>query len=279
MSRLFSILFISLILVLQSLSTQAQTTWFSGLSTTTTNTTAAFSWNTAAPATTQIRYGVTTNYGSHSNLDATLSTAHSVNITGLASGTVYHLRLLARDAEPLVVTSLDYTFTTQGGPIAVSVSPANGTIASGASQQFSAQVTNATNTAVTWSTTAGSITAGGMYTAPVVASDQQASITATSVADASKSATAKLTIKAPIQHSVSLKWQASPSSNIVSYSTYRSGTKGGPYGLIASAIQGLGYSDTTVQAGTAYYYVVTATNDLGEESADSNEVKAAVPSP
>ena len=87
---------------------------------------------------------------------------------------------------------------------------------------------------------------------------------ATSVADPSKSANAVLTVKAPIQHSVSLNWQGSPSKNIVSYSAYRSSMPGDPYGLMASAITGLAYSDLSVQAGTTYYYVVTATNNRGE---------------
>ena len=88
-----------------------------------------------------------------------------------------------------------------------------------------------------------------------------------------------LTVKAPVQHVVSLNWQSSPSNDVVAYNVYRSSTKGGPYGLIASAVQGLTYGDVTVQSGTIHYYVTTAPDDTGQESAPSNEVTAAVPSP
>jgi uncharacterized protein YjdB len=268
-----------LLLTVSSLATQAQTTWISGVTTSTTSTTATLTWSTAVPATTQVQYGLTASYGSRNAMDPALVTTHSATLGGLAAGTVYHLRLLSRDAEPLQLASIDYTITTQAGAVSVTVSPTSGTVASGASQQFTAQVKNATNTQVTWSTSSGSITSGGMFSAPVVTSDGSVTIVATSVADPSKSAQAVFTVKAPIQHSVSLNWQASPSKNVVFYSAYRSSMHGGPYALMASAVTGLAYNDLSVQAGTTYYYVVTATDNRGEESADSGEVSAVVPSP
>jgi fibronectin type 3 domain-containing protein len=39
------------------------------------------------------------------------------------------------------------------------------------------------------------------------------------------------------------------------------------------------YTDDTVQAGSSYYYVVTAINDSGIESFYSNQVQAVIPSP
>jgi fibronectin type 3 domain-containing protein len=78
---------------------------------------------------------------------------------------------------------------------------------------------------------------------------------------------------------VDLSWNASSSSNIVSYSAYRATAAGGPYELISSAITGLTYTDTTVVPGTTYYYVVTAINDVTQESPYSVEAKAIVPNP
>jgi uncharacterized protein YjdB len=75
-------------------------------------------------------------------------------------------------------------------PVAVSVSPATATIAVGATQQFSASVIGSTNTAVTWSASTGSIDPTGLFTAPATAGS--AIITATSQADATKSATASV---------------------------------------------------------------------------------------
>ena len=268
-----------LLLILVPHATQAQTTWISGVTTSSTNTSVTIAWNTAVPATTGVQYGLTTSYGSHIPTDYSLVTQHSATVSGLTPGTLYHMRLQAKDAEPVQLNSTDYAVTTQTAAVSVTVSPTSGTVASGGSQQFTTQVKNATKTAVTWTASAGSITNAGLFTAPVVVTDQQVTITATSVADPSKSAKAVFTVKAPVQHSVSLNWQASPSKNIAFYSAYRSSTHGGPYGLMASAITGLAYSDSSVQSGATYYYVVTATDDSGEESADSHEVAATVPSP
>jgi cellulose 1,4-beta-cellobiosidase len=92
--------------------------------------------------------------------------------------------------------------------------------------------------------------------------------------------TVTLTVTAPLtQHSVALSWIASTSSDVVSYSAYRSTVSGGPYALVASAITGLSYSDASVQSGVTYYYVLTATDNQGQESVDSSEAKAVVPSP
>jgi hypothetical protein len=266
-------------LVFGSVISQAQTTWISNLYASTTSTTATLSWTTAVPSTTEVRYGLTTSYGTHTAEDPTLVVSHTANVNALTPGTVYHLKLLDTDAEPLQLSSADYTITTQPGPVAVSVTPASGTLGSGVAQQLTAQVTNATTTTVTWSAVAGSVTPAGMFTAPVVTASEQVGVTATSVADPTKSATAVFTVTAPIQHTVALNWQASSSSEIAFYTTYRSLTHGGPYGLLASTISGLTYTDNAVQAGTTYYYVVTATNQQGEESADSAEVSAVVPSP
>ena len=257
----------------------AQTTWISNLYASTTSTTATITWSTAVPSTTEVRYGLTTGYGTHTVEDPKLVVSHTATVSALNPGTLYHLRLLDRDAEPLQLISIDYTITTQPGPVAVSVTPASGTIASGMSQQLTAQVSNATNTAVTWSSSAGSVTSSGVFTAPVVTANEQVLVTATSVADPTKSATSVFTVTAPIQHSVALSWQNSSSGDAVFYTAYRSLTHGGPYALLASAISGLGYTDSAVQSGSTYYYVVTATNQRGEESADSAEASAAVPSP
>jgi hypothetical protein len=81
----------------------------------------------------------------------------------------------------------------------------------------------------------------------------------------------------PVTHSVALTWRANTSSKVVSYSMYRSTISGGSYGLAASAIGGVTYNDQSVQAGTTYYYVVTALDATGRESGYSNETKVSIP--
>lgn len=79
--------------------------------------------------------------------------------------------------------------------------------------------------------------------------------------------------------SVALSWIASTSPDIVGYNEYR-GTALGSYSkLTSSPFAGTAYTDTTVQSGQhiTYYYVVTAVNSSGVESADSNPVSITVP--
>lgn len=84
----------------------------------------------------------------------------------------------------------------------------------------------------------------------------------------------------PSAHSVALKWNASTSNNVVGYNIYRGKQSGGPYAQINTALDtGLQDTDYNVQAGYTYYYVVTAVNTSGAESAYSNQVKAVVPYP
>ena len=79
-------------------------------------------------------------------------------------------------------------------------------------------------------------------------------------------------------HSVTLSWAASSSSGVVGYYVYRSTTSGSSYTRInSSALTTLKYTDGSVSAGETYYYVVTAVNSSGTESAKSAQVTAVVP--
>src|SRR6201996_7331179 len=83
--------------------------------------------------------------------------------------------------------------------VSVSVSPSTATVTIGQAQQFSASVQNSSNTAVTWTVTgppsdAGSISATGLYSAPGRVPSGSVSITATSVADPTKFATASIQV-------------------------------------------------------------------------------------
>jgi fibronectin type 3 domain-containing protein len=80
-------------------------------------------------------------------------------------------------------------------------------------------------------------------------------------------------------HSVELSWSPSTSA-VVGYNIYRSGTSGGPYAKMNSALSATtAYTDNTVQAGLTYYYVTAAMDASGVESAYSNQVQAVIPTP
>ena len=196
MCRLIRVLLVSvplLFVFLVAPSAFAQS-WISAVTATTSATTATITWTTAVPANSQIAYGTTTSYGSSSALNSNLVTAHSATLTSLTAGTTYHYRALSADSTGVLVTGLDNVFTTSTAAISVSVSPTTATVASGGTQQFSAQITNTSNTAVTWSATSGTVSASGLFTAPTVTATKTVTVTATSVADNTKSSSATVTV-------------------------------------------------------------------------------------
>src|SRR5258708_5492550 len=85
---------------------------------------------------------------------------------------------------------------TVSAAVAVTVTPATATVASGGTVAFTASVSNTPNTAVTWSATLGTIPAAGLYQAPPVNPNSTATITANSAADPTKSASASVTVTA-----------------------------------------------------------------------------------
>jgi Putative Ig domain len=81
-----------------------------------------------------------------------------------------------------------------GGAVTVSLSPASVALSSGQKQRFTASIGGTSNTAVTWSASAGKINATGLYTAPAVKAQTSVTVTATSAADATQSASAAVTV-------------------------------------------------------------------------------------
>jgi len=82
------------------------------------------------------------------------------------------------------------------GVIAVSLNPGSTNLASGGTQQFTATVKNSPNTAVIWAANVGFISNSGLYTAPSVLTPTTLSVTATSVSDPTKSASASVVVQA-----------------------------------------------------------------------------------
>ena len=78
-------------------------------------------------------------------------------------------------------------------------------------------------------------------------------------------------------HSVALSWNAS-TSVVAGYNIYRSTVSGTGYTKVNSVlVPVLAYTDTTVQTSATYYYVTTAVDSTGAESAYSNQVSAVIP--
>jgi hypothetical protein len=77
-------------------------------------TSATVRWTTDEASDSQVDYGVTMLYGGSTPLIQTRSTDHSVALTGLAPGTLYHFRVKSRDAAGNLAASGDLTFKTSG---------------------------------------------------------------------------------------------------------------------------------------------------------------------
>jgi Concanavalin A-like lectin/glucanases superfamily/Domain of unknown function (DUF1929)/Bacterial Ig domain/Kelch motif len=108
---------------------------------------ATITWTTDRPTTSQVDYGTSNLYGSSTGLNSTLTSSHSVAITGLAASTTYHYRADSKDSGGNLVNSTDFTFTT-GAPAApvisnttaTSITPIGATIAWTTDQAATSQV-------------------------------------------------------------------------------------------------------------------------------------------
>ena len=130
--------------------------------------------------------------------------------------------------------------------VSVTISPTSATVAAGGTQQFSATVQNTSNTAVTWqvngvaggNATVGTISSAGLYTAPAaVQSTTTVTVTAVSQADATKSASAQVTI--------------SPITGMAFYVS-TTGSDSNP-GTLSSPWRTIQHAANSVQAGDTVY--------------------------
>lgn len=214
---------------------------------------------------------------------------------GSASGSV-NIKSTASDSQLTVVLS----GTGVGSSRQLTLTPANiafGTVnvSGAATQQITLKNTGNSDIAISGDTVQGSglhltgvangtsLTPGqtasmSVEFAPTAAGSVTGSVTVTSNAT-------DATITVPVTgtgvaatHAVDLQWQASSSSGVVGYDVYRSTVSGGSYSkLTGSPVAGTSYSDTNVNSGVEYFYVVTAVSSGGTESSFSNQVATTIP--
>lgn len=75
-------------------------------------TSVTITWTTDESSDSQVNYGLTSTYTASTTLDASLSTSHSVTVSGLSADTTYHFRVRSSDASGNLTVSSDYSFTT-----------------------------------------------------------------------------------------------------------------------------------------------------------------------
>jgi len=116
-------------------------------------------------------------------------------------------------------------------PLSVSLTPGTTSVVSAKTQQFNGVTQNSTNPAVTWTTTQGAISGSGLFTAPSVYEQTHATVTATSVDDPNKKATAQVTITPPTTAPLTITTAALPITPVGSVFNFPMTATGGfpPY--------------------------------------------------
>ncbi|MDP2207964.1 MAG: fibronectin type III domain-containing protein [Bacteroidota bacterium] len=118
-----------------------------------TTTGATINWTTDEASNSVVEYGLTTSYGS-STTDASMVTSHSVTLSGLSAGAVYHYRVKSTDAAGNTTTDVDHSFQT-GAPYTYVASATTITSGSLSSGTYSNLATNNASYYVLNSTTTG----------------------------------------------------------------------------------------------------------------------------
>jgi Abnormal spindle-like microcephaly-assoc'd, ASPM-SPD-2-Hydin/Protein of unknown function (DUF1573) len=228
--------------------------------------------------------GQTSNFNVQFNPAAAGAVAGSVNISSNASNSTAAIPLSGTG----VAATQALTFST--------TSIAFGNVDAGSTAVQSVILTNSGNSNVTISKitesgagfgltgagtpitlNAGQIMSFNVIFNPNAAGSDVGTITVTSTAASSAKSIMLSGTGVQLSHSVTLMWTAS-TSTVAGYNIYRTTVSGSGYVRINSGlIPGLTYTDTTVQPGITYYYVVTAVDASGNESTDSNQATAIIP--
>jgi Cep192 domain 4/Abnormal spindle-like microcephaly-assoc'd, ASPM-SPD-2-Hydin/HYDIN/CFA65/VesB-like, Ig-like domain len=233
-------------------------------------------------------------------LSAGQSVSFSVSFAPLSGGSATgSLVISSNGSNPALSVSLTGTGTSPG-QLAVAPSTINfGNVIVGTTQNQTGTL-SASNAPVTVSSLGANgseFSVSGISLPITIAAGNSVSFQVTFAPQSSGTASANLTFASnasssptvqsltgsgtpPAQHSVALTWSPSTSSGVVGYNVYRGTVSGGPYAQINSALDATtSDTDSTVQGGQAYYYVVTAVDSTGTESSYSNQTQAVIPSP
>jgi len=218
---------------------------------------------------------------------ATANSSGSYTFTGLANGTyaitpshtgyTFSPTSQAATISGANVTGINFTDTSQSATYAIS-----GTISPAAGGSGATVILSGAAGAITVTNASGSYSFSGLANGTFTVTPSNTGYT---YSPASNNVTINaanvpgVNFTATVQqaHSVALSWIAS-TSTVAGYNVYRRTASGTQYAkLNSSLVGGLVYTDGTVLGGTLYYYVTTAVDASGNESAHSNEVSANVP--
>jgi len=212
------------------------------------------------------------------------SLSGGITVVSNASNSTLNVSLSGTGTAPGQLTLAPTALSFGNATVGTSVSQSSSLSAAGASVTVSSASLSSAEFSLTGLSLPVTIAAGQSVPVTMTFSPQtsgSASGVLSVASNASNTATQSLSGVgvAPPQHSVSLSW-TDTNSGISGYNVYRGNAAGGPYTEINSGLDSTtAYSDTSVVSGQTYYYVATAVNESGEESAYSNEAQGVVPSP
>jgi hypothetical protein len=183
------------------------------------------------------------NGGSSST--GTITSTGVYTAPSVTSQTVFTVTAVA-NANTSITASASVTVTPF---ISVTLNVHSASVKTGQTQQFSATVTNTTNTAVIWqvngivggNSTLGTITPGGLYTAPstVPVPNPVVTVTAVSVADPTKSDSASVTVTLTVVINVSVNPPAAPVVVATTY-PFMAAVTGTPNQAVTWSVSGTG---------------------------------------
>ena len=230
------------------------------------------------------------NPGASVTFSAVFTPQSAANATG-------DITVTSNGSNSTLNVSLTGTGTAQGqltiAPTALNFG--NATVGTTVSQASSLSAGGASVTVSSASLSSGEFSLTGISFPVTIAAGQSVPVTMTFAPQTSGVASAVLSLSsnaansptqsltgtgvAAVQHSVSLTWSEN-GSGIVGYNVFRGGTSGGPYSQINSVLEATAtYTDNSVVSGQTYYYVTTAVDDSGVESAYSNVSESVIPTP
>ena len=158
---------------------------------------------TVSPSATTTFTATVSNFVADNKVNWTVSTGGgSINPAQTASGSattytapatvgVYTITAASNEAPSATASATVNVYTPAS--VSVSVSPATANLLTGGTLTFTAAVANAPSGAVTWSASGGTITSGGVYTAPATTGTY--TITATSIWPGTTPGTATVTVR------------------------------------------------------------------------------------
>ncbi len=126
------------------------------------------------------------------------ASAGTISSTGLftapTSGSTTSITVTASSAASIAAQASTAVSITTVKPVTVQISPPDPSIMAGGKLQFAATVSNTSNTAVTWSASAGTISSNGLFTAPTNGSVKSVTVTASSATAGAPRASTAVTI-------------------------------------------------------------------------------------